>query len=150
MSRAATCRRCGGSVDKLAQTCVDCGARSLRLRTVPGGRAVLVTGPGAIADKLDGASHAALVKLLDELPPRRRQLSRELRKRPPRLPFFVADDLDEASGGELVARLGDIGLEARVEARASLRPAGGARQGRAHGQAVLSGRAGDRAALQYT
>jgi serine/threonine-protein kinase len=115
------CRRCGGSVNKLAQTCVDCGGRTLRLRTVPGGRAVLVTGPGAIADKLDGASHAALVRLLDELPAHEASFP-ELRKQPPRLPFFVAQDLDDAAAGELAARLGDIGFEARVERRASLRP----------------------------
>ena len=91
-----TCRRCGGSVNKLAQTCVDCGGRTLRLRTVPNGRAVLVTGPGAIADKLDGASHAALVRLLDELPAHEASFP-ELRKQPPRLPFFVAEDLDDAA-----------------------------------------------------
>ncbi len=114
-----TCRRCGGAVLKLAQTCVDCGARSLLLRTVSRGRAVLVTGPGAVADKLDGASHVALVKLLDELPPGTATFTR-LRKRPPRLPFYVVENVDEASAAELVARLGEVGLEARVERRASV------------------------------
>jgi hypothetical protein len=117
-----TCRRCGGSVNRLAQTCVDCGGRTLRLRPVPGGRAVLVTGPGAVADKLDAGSHAALVRLLDELPAHEASFA-ELRKRAPRLPFYVATDLDEASAGELCARLGGIGFEARVEPRAWLRPA---------------------------
>jgi tRNA A-37 threonylcarbamoyl transferase component Bud32/ribosomal protein L37E len=116
-----TCRRCGGSINRLAQTCVDCGGRTLRLRTVPNGRAVLVTGPGNVADKLDAGSHAALVRLLDELPAHEASFV-ELRKRATRLPFFVADNLDEASAGELVARLGAIGFEARVEPRASLRP----------------------------
>jgi hypothetical protein len=116
-----TCRRCGGSVVRLGQTCVDCGARSLRASVVAGGHAVLVTGPGRIADKLDGASHVALVKLLDELPPGLARLER-LRKHPPRLPFFVLGDLDEASAGELCARLREIGFEARVERNASLAP----------------------------
>jgi hypothetical protein len=115
------CRRCGGPINKLAQTCVDCGARALRLRPVPDGCAVLVTGPGAVADKLDGASHAALVKLLDELPAHEASFT-ELRKKPPRLPFFLADNLDEASAGELVTRLGEIGFDARVERKTSLRP----------------------------
>jgi hypothetical protein len=121
LASRATCRRCGGSVVRLAQVCVDCGARSLRVKTVPGGYAVLVTGPGRIADKLDGAAHVALVKLLDELPPGATRFNR-LRKKPPRLPFFVLGDLDEPSAGELCARLRDIGFEARVERRASLAP----------------------------
>jgi len=117
----AGCRRCGGPMNKLAQTCVDCGARSLRLRPVPKGRAVLVTGPGAVADKLDGASHAALVKLLDEVPPHEATF-KDLRKKAPRVPFFLADNLDEASAAELVTRLEEIGFEARVESKASLGP----------------------------
>jgi hypothetical protein len=121
LASRATCRRCGGSVVRLAQVCVDCGARSLRVKTVPGGYAVLVTGPGRIADKLDGSAHVALVKLLDELPPGTTRFDR-LRKKPPRLPFFVLGDLDEPSAGELCARLRDIGFEARVERRASLAP----------------------------
>jgi len=116
-----TCRRCGGSVNRLAQTCVDCGGRTLRLRVVPNGRAVLVTGPGDAADKLDAGSHAALVRLLDELPAHEASFLK-LRKEAPRFPFFLAADLDDASAGELVARLGEIGFEARVESRASLRP----------------------------
>jgi len=116
-----TCRRCGGSINRLAQTCVDCGGRTLRLRTVPNGRAVLVTGPGDVADKLDAGSHAALVRLLKELPSHEASFL-ELRMQAPRLPFFLAADLDEASAGELVARLGEIGFEARVEPCASLRP----------------------------
>jgi hypothetical protein len=117
----ATCRRCGGEVLRLAQTCVDCGARSLRANSVPGGYTVLVTGPGRIADKLDGPSHVALVRLLDELPPERANL-RRLRKKPPRFPFFVLGDLDELSAGELCARLRELGAEARVERRPSFRP----------------------------
>jgi hypothetical protein len=80
-----------------------------------------VTGPGRIADKLDGASHVALVKLLDELPPGSIRVDR-LRKRPPRLPFFLLGDMDEASAGELCGRLREIGFEARVERKASLAP----------------------------
>ena len=93
----------------------------LRLRPVPKGCAVLVTGPGEVADKLDGASHAALVKLLDELPPHEASFT-DLRKKAPRVPFFLADNLDETSAAELVARLGEVGFEARVESKASLGP----------------------------
>jgi hypothetical protein len=119
IAKRAVCRRCGGTVVAAARTCVDCGARSLRLGTVARGRAVLVTGPGKTADKIDGASHVALVKLLEELPPGTVRFDR-LRKKPPRLPFFVAADLDDGSAAELAARLRDLGFEARVEQRASL------------------------------
>lgn len=105
----------------LAQVCVDCGARSLRAKVVPEGRAVLVTGPGRIGDKLDGASHVALVRLLEELPPASARFAR-LRRRPPRLPFFVVEHVDDSSAGELCARLREIGFEARIELKASLGP----------------------------
>jgi hypothetical protein len=116
-----TCRRCGGAVVALAQICVDCGAGTLRVRQERGGRAVLVTGPGEPAEKIDGRSHVALVDLLRELPPGTADFE-DLRKKPPRLPFFVADQLDERSASELVARLREVGFEARTERAASLGP----------------------------
>jgi hypothetical protein len=59
------------------------------------------------------------VKLLDELP-RGTATFAGLRKRPPRLPFYLVENVDEASAAELVARLGELGLVARVERRASI------------------------------
>jgi hypothetical protein len=115
------CRRCGGAVVDLVQTCVDCGARTLRLRQQRAGRAVLVTGPGEPAHKIDGRSHVALVSLLEELPLGTADLEK-LRARPPRLPFYLADRLDEPSATELVARLAEIGFEARIERAATLAP----------------------------
>jgi hypothetical protein len=116
-----TCPRCGGSLFRVAQVCVDCGAASLDLRAREGGAAVLVTGPGKIGHKLGGRAHVALMKLLDELPPGSARLER-LRKNPPRVPFFLLGGLEAESAGELVERLREVGLEARVERRASLAP----------------------------
>ena len=116
-----TCPRCGGALFRVAQVCVDCGAASLDVRVRDRGVAVLVTGPGQIGHKLGGLAHVALVKLLDELPPGAARLER-LRKRPPRLPFFLFGDLEEESASELVERLREVGVEARVERRASLAP----------------------------
>jgi hypothetical protein len=116
-----TCPRCGGALFRVAQVCVDCGAASLDLRAREGGAAVLVTGPGKIGHKLGGRAHVALVKLLDELPPGAAQIER-LRKKPPRVPFFLFEGLDEESASELVERLREVGVEARVEKKASLAP----------------------------
>jgi serine/threonine protein kinase len=117
----ATCRRCGGVVVELVRTCVDCGESSLRVRTEKGGCAVLVRGPGEPADKIDGRTHVALVKLLEEFPPGTSGLE-ELRKKPPRLPFYVAGQLDADSARALVARLEEVGLSATVEKTVSLWP----------------------------
>jgi len=116
-----TCPRCGGALFRVAQVCVDCGAASLDLRARKGGEAVLVTGPGNIGHKLGGRGYVALMKLLDELQPGTARLDR-LRKKPPRLPFFLFEGLEEGSAGELVSRLQEVGLEARVEKKASLAP----------------------------
>ena len=114
-----TCPRCGGALFRVAQVCVDCGAASLSLHAREGGVAVLVTGPGKTAHKLGGRAYVALVKLLDELPPGAARFDR-LRKVPPRVPFFLMEGLEEESAQELVERLGDVGIEARVERKASL------------------------------
>jgi hypothetical protein len=114
-----TCPRCGGALFRVAQVCVDCGTASLDLRPRQRGVAVLVTGPGKVGHKLGGRTHVALIKLLDELPPGTARLDR-LRKRPPRLPFFLFGGLEDDSAKELVERLRQIGIEARVERRASL------------------------------
>ncbi len=116
-----TCPRCGGALFRVAQVCVDCGAASLDLRVREGGVAILVTGPGKIGHKMGGRTHVALVKLLDELPPGTARLDR-LRKKPPRLPFFLLEGLEEESAGALVERLREIGIEARLEKKASLGP----------------------------
>jgi Protein kinase domain len=116
-----TCPRCGGALFRVAQVCVDCGAASLDVRVRDRGVAVLVTGPGQIGHKLGGLAHVALVKLLDELPPGAARFDR-LRKQPPRLPFFLFGGLEEESASGLVERLREVGVEARVERRASLAP----------------------------
>jgi Protein kinase domain len=116
---SGTCPRCGGSLFRVAQVCVDCGAASLAVRRRAGGAAVLVIGPGKTGHKLGGRAHVALIKLLDELPPGTARLDR-LRKKPPRLPFYLLRDLEDESAAQLVSRLCEAGVEARVERRASL------------------------------
>src|SRR2546421_12530159 len=59
--------------------------------------------PGDAAEKIDGRSHVALVKLLEELPGA--SGLEELRKRPPRLPFYATAELDEESAQALARRL---------------------------------------------
>jgi hypothetical protein len=61
------------------------------------------------------------VKLIDELQPGAARLER-LRKKPPRLPFFLVQGLEEESARTLVERLREIGIDARVEKKASLAP----------------------------
>jgi serine/threonine protein kinase len=118
----AVCRHCGGALVALVNTCVDCGQRSLRVRTRKRGRAVLVTGPGEPAEKIDGRSHIELVKLLEELPRGTTGLEK-LRAEPPRVPFYVAGELDEESASGLVERLLALGFTASVQNSVSLRPA---------------------------
>jgi serine/threonine-protein kinase len=115
--RRVACPRCQGEV--VSGVCVDCAAASLSLRSAPGGVAVLITGPGEAADKLDGGSYVALIKLLDELPAEGVVFDR-LRRRPPRLPFYCAARLSQDSAEALVARLHQIGLAARITAHAGI------------------------------
>jgi hypothetical protein len=108
------CLRCGGWLVDAAAACADCGATMLRLER--GRAAVLVTGPGAVADKIDAWRHVALYKLLEELP------ASALRGKPgarkaPRIPFYVVTNVSPESGAALVARLERLGFEARVERR---------------------------------
>jgi hypothetical protein len=110
---AGRCQRCGGALLRGIDACVECGAARLTLRRERRGLGVLVTGPGKTAEKLDGAGHVALVKLLEELPPETASIER-LRKAPPRLPFFVATGLDAPSAERLRDRLVAIGFEARA------------------------------------
>jgi tRNA A-37 threonylcarbamoyl transferase component Bud32 len=117
----AVCRHCGGALVELVRTCVDCGQRSLHVRTQKRGWAVLVSGPGEPAEKIDGRSHVELVKLLEELPPGTTGLD-GLREKPPRVPFYVAANLDRASADDLVARLEELGFAASVKDGPSLRP----------------------------
>jgi serine/threonine-protein kinase len=115
----AVCRHCGGALVALVSTCVDCGQRSLRVRAQRQGRAVLVTGPGEPAEKIDGRSHVELVRLLEELPPGTAGLE-PLREKPPRVPFYVASDLDEESAQALLARLEELGFVASIQRGTSL------------------------------
>ena len=117
----AVCRHCGGALVELVRTCVDCGQRSLRVRKQKKGWAVLVSGPGEPAEKIDGRSHIALVKLLEELPAGTTGLS-ELREKPPRVPFYVAADLDRPSAEALLARLEELGFVASIQTGTHLRP----------------------------
>ena len=116
-----TCPRCGGALFRVAQVCVDCGAASLDLRVRERGVAVLVTGPGQDRAQARGtrarrageaARRAAAGRGAVRAPP----------QEPPRLPFFLFGGLEEESASELVERLREVGIEARVERRASLAP----------------------------
>jgi hypothetical protein len=113
------CRRCGGWLVAGAAACADCGAVMLRLEHERGGVAVLVTGPGRPADKIDAWRHVALYKVLEQLPPGSARIARG-RRRAPRYPFYVAKGLTVGSANALVEQLRELGLEARVERRPAL------------------------------
>jgi hypothetical protein len=81
---------------------------------------VLVEGPGKVADKIDAWTHVALYKILAQLPESAAPQGK--RRRAPRVPFYVARGLTEESGGALVERLRDIGLEARMVLPSVLAP----------------------------
>jgi tRNA A-37 threonylcarbamoyl transferase component Bud32 len=128
-----TCPACGGWLVEQAAACADCGARAVRLEWQRGGIDVLVEGPGELADRIDAWRHVALCKLAEEVspntPPGKRQ-----RAGAPRVPFYAARGISEASAGALVARLEEIGLHASQE-KPSMLPA---RKVRAKGRRLLS------------
>jgi tRNA A-37 threonylcarbamoyl transferase component Bud32 len=116
-----TCPACGGWLVEQAGACADCGARVTRLQWQRGGVDVLVEGPGEIADRIDAWKHVALCRLAEEVSPDTPSTARR-GARAPRLPFYAARGLTEASALSLVERLKSIGLEASAP-RASLLPA---------------------------
>ncbi len=107
----AACPACGGWLVQAAATCADCGARTLRLERRPRGLAVLVTGPGKVGDKLDAVTHSKLSKIVHEMS---ESESTPRRRRPPRLPFYVARALTPESATMLEDRLRQIGLATMV------------------------------------
>jgi hypothetical protein len=115
------CRRCGGWLVADAAACADCGAVMLRLEHERGGVAVLVTGPGRTAEKIDAWRHVALYKVLDQLPPGSARLARG-RRRAPRYPFYVAKGLTPASATALLRQLDELGIESRGERQPALPP----------------------------
>jgi hypothetical protein len=113
------CRRCGGWLVASAAACADCGAVMLRLEHQRGGVAVLVTGPGRTAEKIDAWRHVALYKVLEQLPPGSARIARG-KRRAPRYPFYVAKGISAASASALVEQLRELGLEARIVQRSAL------------------------------
>lgn len=111
--RAGGCPACGGWMVAAAGICADCGHQALRLEREEPGCGVLVIGPGTAGDRIDSRQHVALYRLLDELPPEWRPRGGEGR-RLPRLPFFIARQLTQASAERLVTRVGALGLTAEV------------------------------------
>jgi hypothetical protein len=109
-----SCRHCGGWVVDAAGVCADCAAPVLRLDSAADGVDVRVTGPGEPADKIDARRHVDLYKLLDELPPGSVRSARG-RRRAPRVPFYVARGISEASARALVRRLEAMGLNASCD-----------------------------------
>jgi hypothetical protein len=120
-ARHHACPACGGWLVEVAATCADCGARTLRLEWQRGGVSVLVDGPGGVADRIDAWRYVALRKLTDEVSPEGRSTAKP-RGGAPRLPFYAARGITEASARGLVERLKTIGLEASILEPALLPP----------------------------
>jgi hypothetical protein len=115
------CPTCGGWLVEQAAACADCGARAIRLEWQRGGVDVLVEGPGEVADRVDAWRHVALCKVAEEVSPNT-PLSTRQRTGAPRVPFYAARGITEASARYLVERLKGIGLDASVQS-ASMLPA---------------------------
>ena len=114
-----TCSACGGWLVEQAAACADCGARTVRLAWQRGGIDVLVEGPGELADRIDAWRHVALCKLAEEVSPNTPPSTRQ-RAGAPRVPFYAARGITEASARALVDRLKEIGLYASLEKSAML------------------------------
>ncbi len=112
-SRRHACTACGGWLIEAAAICADCGAEALRLEWRARGVSVLVDGPGSVADRIDAWRHVALCKLANEVSPDTRSIARG-RAGAPRVPFYAARGISEASAQRLVERFKTIGLEASI------------------------------------
>ncbi|HEY5453698.1 MAG TPA: serine/threonine-protein kinase [Polyangia bacterium] len=105
------CPKCGGWLVEAAAACADCGTALLRIDHKDGGVSVLVIGPGVPGDKIDAVKHVALYRLLDELPPGSVAIEKG-KRRAPRVPFYVARNVTEATAKRLIARLEAAGFDA--------------------------------------
>jgi tRNA A-37 threonylcarbamoyl transferase component Bud32 len=106
------CARCGGWLVDAAAICADCGTTLLRLEYERRGVSVLVIGPGDVGDKIDAWRQVALYKLLEQLPEGSVSIPRGAR-RAPRVPFYVARGVTEASAAALITELEKLGFSAR-------------------------------------
>lgn len=107
------CSACGGWLVEAAATCADCGMQAFRLEWQRRGVSVLVDGPGNVADRIDAWRHVALCKLAHEVSPDASPIARQ-RAGAPRVPFYAARGISEASAQDLVERLKTIGFESSI------------------------------------
>ena len=105
------CARCGTPATPEVTVCFGCGLEQVRLEH--GAHTVFVTGPGAVADKIDSASRQKLVDWLLANPGVGIAPGR-LEKRVPRLPFVLATRVSEASAQALARSLESLGFETAV------------------------------------
>lgn len=112
-ARHRPCAGCGEPVFETFPYCFACRREPLVLNRASGAApsfAVVVAGPGRIADSQSDQGRA---RCLDVLADAGVETSR-LEKRIPRLPFHLIRGLDGESAGALVARLQQVGVQARV------------------------------------
>ena len=109
---AGVCPNCRTAYIAQTPICLSCGAQ--RLSLTKGKRSVIITGPGEVANKLSSAHRSALLDLARSIPG---VDARPLEKRIPRLPFVLAQGLDEDSAEGLATASRALGLTAEVVAQ---------------------------------
>jgi hypothetical protein len=102
------CARCGATGPALVRVCFACGEPQLEI--VAGPMSVFVTGPGAVAEKLDATLRQKLLAWISANPALGLD-ARHLFKEVPRLPFPLLTGVDEPSARSLVTEVGKLGLE---------------------------------------
>lgn len=105
------CAHCGAPLVDALRICLSCQAPVPRLSD--GEYTVFVTGPGEIAGKFDSKHRTTLVAWLRDNATLGIDV-KGLEKSIPRLPFALLGGVDEAGGGQLVAALEQLGLQAKL------------------------------------
>jgi len=94
------CSQCGEPLVPHLQLCLSCGATALTLGH--GKYSVIVVGPGEVGDQLDGRRREWLYQVLGKNASLALQANKELSTKIPRLPFVLANGLDER-GAKMLA-----------------------------------------------
>lgn len=111
----SSCASCGHALVEHIAVCLNCGLPSVTLE--PGRHAVLITGPGAVGDKLDAALREQLRGWIERNPQLGLRGGKWLEQRIPRLPIVFASGIAERSGEAMVASLRAMGFAAEVTSR---------------------------------
>lgn len=108
VAQGSSCPGCGARLVPALRLCLSCGLSVAMLE--PGPFTVLVTGPGAVGDKIDSGLREKLVTWLSTSPHLGLTPTRALTDQIPRLPFSLVTGVSEASAHAFTVALGRLGL----------------------------------------